>query len=390
MTSLSTPLAALLAAMLVQQTFLTLMWFGGAWLRLARRPALHWGAAVAMLGLGMGLLAVRHEVDPWLGRWGANTLNMLGFLLAARGAAIFTRTSVRDGEHALALAVGMGGAALALATPISDAWITVCASGTMAWIVLRAAWFSARALELEFGAWGARLSATPLALIGLLMAVRAVGALMGGSVGEPLDVNGSSQIGLMLGFTALSLLVNGGFCGMVLMRLIGRLRHLSLHDALTGLPNRRNLLAALDDEHLRLARGGRGYALLSIDVDHFKRVNDHHGHAGGDAALAHVAAVMRGVARASDRLARVGGEEFALLLPATDRAGALRAADRLLQAVRERPLHYGGAEVPLTVSIGVSVVDSAAEELAQLWKRVDAALYAAKAQGRDRQVISAS
>jgi diguanylate cyclase (GGDEF)-like protein len=383
-----TSLEALLAAMLLQQAFICLMWFGGAWLRLARQPALHWGLATLLLGLGMGLLAVRDQVDPWLGRWGANALNLLGFVIAARGAAIFTRTPTRDRENALVLFLGMGGAALALATPLDDAWITVFASSAMAWAVLRAAWLSARALHLEFGAWGARLSAAPLALIGLLMALRAAGAAAGSGIGQPLDVSGQSQIGLMLGFIGLTLLVNGGFCGMVLLRLIGRLRHLSMHDALTGLPNRRSLLAALDDEHLRLGRGGRGYALLSIDVDHFKRVNDHHGHAGGDAALAHIAETMRSVARASDRPARVGGEEFAMLLPATDRGGALRAAERLLQAVRERPLRYGEVNVPLTISIGVSVVESATEELAMLWKRVDAALYAAKAQGRNRLVLS--
>jgi diguanylate cyclase (GGDEF)-like protein len=383
-----TSLESLLAAMLLQQAFICLMWFGGAWLRLARQPALHWGMATLLLGLGMGLLAVRHEVDPWLGRWGANALNLIGFVFAARGAAIFTRTPTRDREHLVVLLVGTGGAALALATAMDDAWITIFASSAMAWAVLRAAWLSARALEQEFGAWGARLSAAPLALIGLLMALRAAGAAAGSGVGQPMDVSGNSQIGLMLGFIGLTLLVNGGFCGMVLLRMIGRLRHLSMHDALTGLPNRRSLLAALDDEHLRLGRGGRGYALLSIDVDHFKRVNDHHGHAGGDAALAHIAEILRSVARATDRPARVGGEEFAMLMPATERAGALRAAERLLQAVRERPLRYGEATVPLTISIGVSVVESAAEELAMLWKRVDAALYAAKAQGRNRLVLS--
>ena len=141
--------------MLLQQTFLSLMWFGGAWLRLARRPALHWGSAVAVLGVGMGLLAVRHDVDPWLGRWGANALNLLGFVIAARGAAIFTRTPTRDREHVLVLFLGLGGAALALATPLDDAWITVFASSAMAWVVMRAAWLSARALHLRSSAPGA-------------------------------------------------------------------------------------------------------------------------------------------------------------------------------------------------------------------------------------------
>ncbi len=99
MASFDTPLTALLAAMLLQHAFLALMWLGGAWLRLARRPALHWGAAVLLLGCGMALIGVRDQIDPWLGRWAANALNLAGFVLAARGAALFTRASPRDAEH---------------------------------------------------------------------------------------------------------------------------------------------------------------------------------------------------------------------------------------------------------------------------------------------------
>jgi diguanylate cyclase (GGDEF)-like protein len=395
MPALDTPLTALLAAMLLQQAFLSLMWLGGAWLRLARRPALHWGAAMALLGCGMGLIGVRDVVDPWLGRWLANALNLAGFVLAARGAALFTRTPPRDREQALVLTAALTGTALAMVLADDPRWLTVLASGAMAWLVLRAAWLAGRALHPEFGAVGAWLCAAPLAGIGLLTAARALGAAQGWAVGAPLDpqVQGTTaQTSLMLGFIAMTLLVNGGFCGMVLLRLIGRLRHLSLHDPLTGLPNRRSLLAALADEHRRLARGGRPYALLTMDVDHFKRVNDAHGHGGGDAALVHIAGVIRGVSRASDRPARIGGEEFVLLLPATDAAGARHLGERLLRTLRERPLQHGGATLHLTLSIGIAVVGRAGaeteQELAALWKRADAALYAAKAQGRDRLVFS--
>jgi diguanylate cyclase (GGDEF)-like protein len=394
MATSETPLIALLAAMLLQQAFFALMWLGGAWLRLARRPALHWGAAMVLLGCGMALIGVRDQVDPWLGRWLANTLNLTGFVCAARGAALFTRAPTRDLENGAALLLGAGSSAAALALGADPRWITLLASGAMAWVVLRAAWLAAHALRLEFGPAGAWLCAAPLAGIGLITAARAVGGAVGSPLGAPLDPQaaGAAQTGVMLGFIAMTLLVNGGFCGMVLLRMVGRLRHLSMHDALTGLPNRRSLLAALADEQHRLARGGAPFALLSMDVDHFKRVNDRLGHAAGDAALAHIAEVIRSVARVSDRPARMGGEEFALLLPATDAAGARRVAERLLQALRERPLALGDSTLPLSLSIGVALAGppgSAAEPaLAGLWQRADMALYAAKAQGRDRVVFS--
>ena len=395
MATFDTPLTALLAAMLLQQAFFALMWLGGAWLRLARRPALHWGAAMVLLGCGMALIGVRDQLDPWLGRWLANALNITGFVFAARGAALFTRAPTRDLENGAALLLGAGSSAAALALGTDPRWITLLASGAMGWVVLRAAWLAARALRSEFGPAGAWLCAAPLAGIGLITAARAVGGALGSPLGAPLDPQagaGSPQTGVMLGFIAMTLLVNGGFCGMVLLRLVGRLRHLSMHDALTGLPNRRSLLAALADEQNRLARGGPRFALLSMDVDHFKRVNDQHGHAAGDAALAHIAEVLRSVARVSDRPARIGGEEFVLLLPATDAEGARRVAERLRQALAERPLAYGGTTLRLSLSIGVALAgppqQPAEQALAALWHRADTALYAAKAQGRDRVVFS--
>jgi diguanylate cyclase (GGDEF)-like protein len=395
MALLDTPLTALLAAMLLQQAFFALMWVGGAWLRLARRPALHWGAASLLLGCGMALIGVRDQLDPWLGRWLANALNLAGFVLAARGAAVFTRGPTRDLESGVVVALGLGGTAVAMAVGADPSRITLIASGAMAWVMLRAAALAARRLRSEFGPAGAWLCAAPLAGIGLISAARALGAAMGSALGAPLDPQASAggpQAGAMLGFIAMTLLVNGGFCGMVLLRLVGRLQHLSLHDALTGLPNRRSLQAALADEQHRLARGGAPFALLSMDVDHFKRVNDQHGHGAGDAALAHIAEVIRGVARVSDRPARIGGEEFVLLLPHTDAEGAHRVAERLLQALRERPLAYGGVQLRLSVSIGVALAGApqqpAEAALAALWQRADRALYAAKAQGRDRVVFS--
>ena len=390
MPALDTPLTALLAALLLQMAFLALMWLGGAWLRLARRPALHWGAATLLLGMGMALIGVRDQVDPWLGRWVANALNLAGFVVAARGVALFTRAPPRDGEHAVVLLLALAATATAMALAADARWITMLASTAMAWVLLRAAWRAGHGLRGEFGPVAALLCALPLAGIGLITALRAVGAALGTAVGAPLDpqaTTGGAQAAVLLGFIAMTLLVNGGFCGMVLLRLVGRLRHLSQHDPLTGLLNRRACEERLATERARHARSGRPLALLSLDIDHFKRVNDVHGHAAGDAVLVAVAALLQREARATDAVARLGGEEFALLLPDTEATGAHRMAERLLQALRDEPVALDDRVLHVTASIGVALL-GADEPPERLMRRLDRALYAAKQGGRDRVVMA--
>jgi diguanylate cyclase (GGDEF)-like protein len=164
-----------------------------------------------------------------------------------------------------------------------------------------------------------------------------------------------------------------------------RLARLAMSDPLTGLANHRAFRDALDAEVERARRHSRPLALAVIDIDHFKSVNDTHGHIAGDQALVEVAARLTGSSRRGDVLARVGGEEFAWLLPETDLAGARRVAERARRAVAARPV---GAIGRVTVSIGLA-------ELAQatggtdLHRRADRALYAAKRAGRDRSVVHA-
>jgi len=156
-------------------------------------------------------------------------------------------------------------------------------------------------------------------------------------------------------------------------------------DALTGLYNRRwfdGALAAVVD-HQR-ARGGR-LSLLMVDIDRFKRVNDTHGHASGDRALCTVAEVLRTEIRASDHAARLGGEEFAVLLPHTAGDEAAQIAERIRHAVRQQPIvdPDGASLPPVTVSIGVA--EAGPDETdRRLLARADAALYRAKRAGRDR------
>ncbi len=156
------------------------------------------------------------------------------------------------------------------------------------------------------------------------------------------------------------------------------------HDPLTGLPLRYGLEEEFARYRALAQRGGQQMVLVLADVDHFKQVNDVHGHGVGDHALRHLATLLRASARADEPVFRFGGEEFLLILHAQDEAAAGHAADRLLQALRDAPLQLpDGVSLELRISAGLSVVGRE-ESMSRALERADAALYAAKRAGRDR------
>jgi diguanylate cyclase (GGDEF)-like protein len=162
-------------------------------------------------------------------------------------------------------------------------------------------------------------------------------------------------------------------------------RRRSTLDPLTSLFNRNALeqrLAELDGQPCDPAQG-ISHAFLLCDLDHFKRVNDEHGHAAGDAVLQDVAYTMRATLRAGDSIYRVGGEEILVILPGAGHDDACEIAERLRVAVRERR----PVGVPVSVSIGVAVAEPDAVDTEDLLARADAALYAAKASGRDKVFV---
>lgn len=156
-------------------------------------------------------------------------------------------------------------------------------------------------------------------------------------------------------------------------------------DYLTGIANRRHFMACAELEFARARRYKRPLALLMIDVDHFKRVNDSEGHLAGDDVLKEIAARCAPLMRGHDVIGRFGGEEFAVLLPETSLPEALRVAERVRSAVSARPITLSGSQAALvvTVSLGAAEIKEADESLADLLRRGDHALYEAKSAGRN-------
>jgi diguanylate cyclase (GGDEF)-like protein len=156
-------------------------------------------------------------------------------------------------------------------------------------------------------------------------------------------------------------------------------------DDLTGVANRRAFFEAAELELTRNRRTPRPTALILFDADNFKQINDRHGHPAGDCVLRQLGMALSSTFRQVDVVARVGGEEFAVLLPSSTLAGAAAVAERLRELVASQPVMCDGVPVACTVSAGIAAIEEGETiDLDTLIKRADLALYAAKARGRNR------
>lgn len=166
------------------------------------------------------------------------------------------------------------------------------------------------------------------------------------------------------------------------------LEDLRITDALTGLVGRKQIMKILDDRIENHRRYANGFALLMIDIDHFKRINDTHGHLVGDAVLVQLAQILSGLLRSLDVAGRFGGEEFLVILEQTDSQGGVLTAERIRQAVEQYPFVYQGTELNLTISVGVTAIQGMDDTDNILIARVDDALFEAKTGGRNRVVLA--
>jgi diguanylate cyclase (GGDEF)-like protein/PAS domain S-box-containing protein len=171
-------------------------------------------------------------------------------------------------------------------------------------------------------------------------------------------------------------------------KLEAELFHQANTDSLTGISNRRYFLSQAEQEMRRSRRFARPLSVMMIDLDYFKKINDAHGHAVGDAVLQGTVKRSLESLRQSDQLGRLGGEEFAVILPETELAAAVDVAERLRQHLAERPLIAEREAVPCTVSVGVAQLNARDHTIDDLFNRADEALYVAKNNGRNRVEIA--
>jgi diguanylate cyclase (GGDEF)-like protein len=163
-----------------------------------------------------------------------------------------------------------------------------------------------------------------------------------------------------------------------------RLANAALSDALTGLPNRRSAMDQLEQAWSAASRTDQPLAVMVVDIDHFKRVNDTYGHAAGDRVLREAAATLRASARREDSVCRIGGEEFLVICPNTDLASAMQSAERLRTTLGARRIAIDHAESTITASIGVAIREPGTVDIDALVSAADQALYAAKEAGRNQ------
>jgi diguanylate cyclase (GGDEF)-like protein len=155
-------------------------------------------------------------------------------------------------------------------------------------------------------------------------------------------------------------------------------------DGLTQIHNKRYLFEALERDIVRARRHGRSLSLVMLDVDHFKRINDQHGHLAGDFVLKELASVIQGRLRRDEVFARYGGEELAVVLPETPLEGAATLAEAIRQRVAAHRFVFQGETIRVTISAGAAALAESDQRAADLIRRADERLYAAKRDGRDR------
>jgi len=343
-----------------------------------------WGYGMLMLAAGMAGIALRGAVPDLFSVVLANGLILAAFLFILR--------SVRParGPGANAFGWSVVGAAVLLV-----AYYTYFQADTSLRIVIVSVAMALLTVQPVIGLMVASRSsrrarlftAACLSGIGLAMLVRALLTTKWGAHADLLapDFVQFASVLLFGVFTVLSTL---GVMWIEIEKLRADLARLAMIDSLTATLNRRAFMLEYERELSRCVREKTGLALAIFDLDHFKDVNDAHGHLVGDQVLRRVADTLRASLRGHDVLGRYGGEEFALLMPGADAAAALAATERARLAVGERPIEAGRLSIPLTLSAGVAAYGVNGRDWETLLSSADAALYEAKREGRNRVAVA--
>ena len=384
-----TPTAVAFLMAGLAQAVPALLWLIGAWVfDDNQRAAAHWAAFGSLSAASFVFLVAAMQAGPTTHaeplRAVGNLCGVVALLALQRGIWLFIGRPLTHAGHLLALAVVLVASWLGLQASGGPVRVGVnsIVQAIVATGIARDLYRYTRATgEIR---WPALLP-LPVALAALAFAARGARALVApGSVQAEMTVDSGLNVGSAFAYVVLSLSFHATLLALVIMRLVGDLHRLSRHDGLTGVLNRRALEEALLAQTQRSRRSGEPFCVLMLDADHFKNINDRHGHAVGDLALKHLAALVRDHMREVDRFGRFGGEEFLVVLPGLTLEGALPVAERLRALIAAAPLRHGDAVIALSVSIGIAEWGGAEEEMSRLVVRADAALYQAKRHGRDR------
>jgi diguanylate cyclase (GGDEF)-like protein len=365
--------------------------FAGALQALGRRdPTAQWRAyrywSFGLIAGPTGWVLV--EVASWLSQ---PSLRVIGLTLVVAGAAAIYRSILAfRRRHArrwhfivpVALAFGATSVTQLLAPHTSVGMAVVCiTAAALALCGAREGVAEARQMRSPHGV---TLAAT-LTVAVLALVLQALVAAANGS--SPLLVAVSTPTGRSIMLALATLSPAAATLGFVLMgsdRLIRHAQRIAARDGLTGLYNRRTFMEGANRMIAHAHRSGEPLAMLIVDVDHFKPVNDTHGHQVGDLAMVEIASALASQMREEDLIGRIGGEEFAVMLPELSGASAILVAERLRLEVRKIRFCVNDISVPLTVSVGVTELTELSEDLSQLMRRADRAMYSAKELGRDR------
>jgi diguanylate cyclase (GGDEF)-like protein len=343
-----------------------------------------WGWGLLVYALGLLVTMAGAFIPRALALTLGNTLISLSCILCVAG--ILTHTPVRLHRTGVALGLAVTVAAIAFAnvTGFQRLLVNMAAPTLLASVLFM---IGARAIA-RHGPQDARRAAQFLAgILGLAVVtwvarIAAMRVLLDGA-------NDGERIDLVVSLFAIAQMVNGVAATLSLVWIDVRLMQAELSrvahtDALTGLPNRREIRRRFQEEASRASRHGHRFAVVLFDLDHFKQVNDEHGHAVGDTVLQAVAHALDSARRGGEVLGRIGGEEFLVLLAEQSREGACEAAQRLRESLGRARLAAGSRPLHLTVSGGVALYPDDGAHWDPLFAAADRRLYAAKRSGRNR------
>jgi diguanylate cyclase (GGDEF)-like protein len=346
-------------------------------LRESRSALIQWGLFMMLLGTGLGLASLRGEPRDWLSYNGANIAAVVAFALMRSGTEQFLRLPRSNVEQAWTLIPVV--LLIAAAGP-AEHWSTlriVLSYSAQSYLMLRTMAVIRPALIEQLGRKTMVAIVVPGALIGIILAGLGLGQVLRWP--QPADILQTVPTHLAL----MATYVTGGtlFCFMFMLllaqRMLANLHEASSRDALTGLYNRRSMIEQLGRQWQRHRRTQAPLAIMTIDLDHFKRINDTLGHTAGDSVLVHLTKLLQNHVRGEDLVGRVGGEEFMLLLPDTEPQQAISLAERLRVLVRAEALGT-------TISVGIALAHSVDKDPESMIARADAALFRAKEAGRNR------